>query len=363
MRYYFVIWMLLVSGWASAQSQIREVFMCKDATLRIRAESTGAVRYEWFLDNQVISGTSAAELLVKDEGTYKAVGVNADGCESGESVYIVVKHQKPSAVDDIATGKVNTAVVIDVLKNDLSECTVFNPASLAVVQGPVSGSAVSANGLITYTPDRDFKGQVTISYSVSDQAGQRSNVAQVKIDIVSDPLPVKMAYFEVQKREAVASLEWRTTEEINSARFDVQRSTDARDWRVVGSVEAAFESNTARNYTFIDSIPEPGLNYYRLKMVDADSSFTFSGIRSISFPEFSWAEVYPNPVDDLLRIVIRNHKVNNVRLISHSGIVRLSRQVTSPSFTISMKQFPTGMYYIHFEQADGAVKIFKLMHN
>ncbi|MDR6806119.1 hypothetical protein J2Y45_003311 [Dyadobacter sp. BE34] len=363
MRYYVFIWMLLFSGRASAQSPARKVFMCKDATLRIRAESTGAVRYEWFLDNQVITGTSTAELLVKNEGTYKAIGVNADGCESGESVYIVVKHHKPSAVDDIAMGKVNTPLVIDVLKNDLSECSAFNPASLVVVQSPASGTVASANGLITYTPDSDFKGRVTIGYTVSDQAGQLSNVAQVKVDIVSDPLPVTLAYFDVEKKEVTALLEWRTTEELNSAHFDMQRSTDVRVWRVIGTTDAAFESNTTLNYTFTDSIPEPGLNYYRLKMVDADGSFAFSGIRSVSFPEFSWAEVYPNPVDDLLRIVIRNRKVDNVRVISHSGIVRLSQPVTSPAFTISMQQFPIGMYYIHFEQADGAVKIFKLMHN
>lgn len=363
MRYYFFIWMLLVSGWASAQSQIREVFMCKDATLRIKAESIGAIRYEWFLDNQVITGTSAAELVVSGEGTYKAIGVNADGCESGESVYIVVKHHTPSAVDDFARGKANSEVVIDVLRNDLSECAVLNAASLAVVQNPASGSVLSTNGQLTYTPERDFKGEVTIGYTVNDQAGQVSNLAQVKVEIVTDPLPVTLAYFDVQKTEDAALLEWRTAAEINSARFDVQRSTDARNWRVLGTVQAAFESNAARNYTFTDSIPEPGMNYYRLKMVDVDGSFTFSSVRSVNFPEFSWAEVYPNPVDDQLRVIIRNSKVNNVRVISHSGIVRLSRPVTSPSFTITMKQYPIGMYYIHFEQADGAVKIFKLMHN
>ena len=363
MRYYVLIWMLLVSGWASAQSQVREVFMCKDATLRIKAESTGAARYEWFQDNQVITGSSASELLVHNEGTYKAVAVNADGCESGESVYIVVRHHKPLAVDDIVTGKTNTVLVIDVLKNDLSECAVLNPASLVVTQDPVSGSAASADGQLTYTPDRDFQGQVTIGYTITDQAGQLSNVARVKVDIVTDPLPVKLAYFDVQKTEDAALLEWGTNGEINSGHFDVQRSVDTRSWRVLGSVEAAFESNIVRNYTFADSIPEPGLNYYRLKMVDADGTFTYSRVRQVNFPEFSWAEVYPNPVDDQLHIVVRNSKVNNISVINQAGSVRLSRPVTSPSLTINMKQYPTGMYYIHFEQTDGAVKIFKLMHN
>ncbi|WP_342085877.1 Ig-like domain-containing protein [Dyadobacter sp. OTU695] len=363
MRYYFSIWMLLVSGWASAQSQPREVFMCKDVTLRIRAESTGAARYVWFLDNQVIAGTSKAELLVHEEGTYKAVAVNADGCESGESVYIVVKHHTPLAVDDFATGKTNASVEIDVLKNDLSECTILNAASLTVVQSPVSGSVVSVGGQLTYTPERDFKGEVMIGYTVTDQSGQLSNIAKVKVNIFTDPLPVKLAYFDGRKAEDQALLEWQTAGELNSAHFDVQRSTDTRNWQVLGTLEAAFESNRTRNYTFTDSIPEPGLNYYRLKMVDLDGSFTFSGIRSVNFPEFSWAEIYPNPVEDQLRIVMHNRKVKSIRVISHSGMVRHSRSVNSPSFTISMRQYPIGMYYIHFEQADGTVKIFKLMHN
>ncbi|GGM86880.1 hypothetical protein GCM10010967_19080 [Dyadobacter beijingensis] len=355
--------MLLVSGWASAQSQTREVFMCKDATLRIRAESTGAVRYEWFLNNQVISGSSSSELLVNEEGTYKAVGVNADSCESGESVYIVVKHHKPSAVNDLASTKSSAVVIVDVLNNDVSECASLDPASLTVVQTPVSGSVVSVNGKLTYTPVRSFEGAVTITYTVKDQTGQLSNTAQLRIDVVADPLPVKLAYFEVQKTEDAALLEWGTTEEVNSDYFDIERSADMRDWHAQGRVEAAGQSNSARNYHFNDSLPEPGLNYYRLKMVDADDTFTYSRVRSANFPEFSWAEVYPNPVDDQLHIVIRNRKVNKVRLISHTGIVRLSKPITAQSFTISMKQFPTGMYYIHFEQADGAVKIFKLMHN
>lgn len=363
MRYYVFIWMLLVSGWASAQSQVREVFMCKDATLRIKAASTGAVRYEWFLDNQIITGTSTSELLVHDEGTYKAVGVNADGCQSGESVYIVVKHHKPSAVDDIATGKANASLEIDVLKNDLSECAGLNPASLAIVQSPASGNAISTNGKLTYTPDRDFVGQVVIGYTVNDQSGQLSNVGQVKVDITTDPLPVVLAYFDVQKVEETAFLEWRTTEEINSAYFDVQRSTDMHDWQMLRSVTASLGSNTTSAYNLTDSLPEPGLNYYRLKIVDSDGSYTYSRIRSINFPEFAWAEVYPNPVDDQLRIVVRNSKVKSIRVISNAGTVRLSRPITSSSFTISMKQYPIGMYYIHFEQADGAVKIFKLMHN
>lgn len=355
--------MLLVSGYACAQSQTREVFMCRDATLRIRAESAGAVRFDWYHDNAKVAGSSSEELAVSEEGTYKAVGVNADGCASLESVYIIVRHHKPTAVDDIATGKMNTDLVIDVLKNDQTVCSNLDPMTLAVATQPDVGSVLSADGRLTYTPGRDFEGEVAFSYQVKDMGGQLSNVAIVRMEIVKDPLPVRLISFDVHRNDALAVLYWRTSGETDSDRFQVERSSDLQAWTVIGEQKAAFSSNTMLDYQFMDSLPASGLNYYRLKMVDIDRSFSYSRVRSVHFPELSWAEIFPNPVDDQLQIVIRNPKVRSFRMISNSGMVRLSKLISGPRFTIDMKQYPTGMYYIHFEQDDGAVKIFKLMHN
>ena len=363
MRHYLLIWMLLASGCAIAQSPIKEVFMCKEASLRLTAESVGAVSYQWFHDSELITGSTSSELIVGKEGTYKALGINSDGCPSQESVYIVVKNHTPLAVDDIAVGKINTDLLLDVLLNDESVCAALNPATLAVTDPPANGAVQVVNGKFSFHPPTDFEGSVTFSYTVSDQAGQKSNVGTVKLEILKDPLPVRLVYFQAKKNESQVQLTWATAEETNSDHFDIERSTDMKMWAKIGKVLAASDSKTDREYTLADSLPEPGLNYYRLKMVDADSSFAFSSIRTVHFPELSWAEVFPNPVDDQLYIVIRNKKIKNMRMISNAGIVRLSRPVSAPSFTISMKEFPTGMYYIHFEQDDGAVKIFKLMHN
>ncbi|MHA4741184.1 Ig-like domain-containing protein [Dyadobacter sp. MSC1_007] len=363
MRHYLFIWMLLASGCAFAQGPIKEIFMCKEASLRLTAESVGAVSYEWFHDNELITGSTSSELVVNKEGTYKALGINSDGCPSQESIYIVVKNHTPLAVDDIAVGKINTDMLLDVLLNDESVCAALNPATLSVTEPPANGAVYVVNGKFSFHPPTDFEGNVTFSYTVSDQAGQQSNVGNVKLEILKDPLPVKLVYFQAKKNENQVRLTWETAEETNSDHFDIERSADMKLWAGIGSVLAASDSETAREYVLADTLPEPGLNYYRLKMVDHDNSFSLSSIRSVHFQELSWAELFPNPVDDQLRVMIRNKKIKSMRLISNAGIVRLSRPVLAPSFTISMKEFPTGMYYIHFEQDDGAVKIFKLMHN
>jgi hypothetical protein len=337
--------------------------MCKEASLRLTAESVGAVSYQWFYDNELITGSTSNELVVNKEGTYKALGINSDGCPSQESVYIVVKNHAPLAVDDIAVGKVNTDILLDVLLNDESVCAPLNPATLSITELPANGTVQVVNGKLSFHPSIDFEGTTTFTYTVSDQMGQKSNAGTVKLEILKDPLPVKLVYFQAKKKESHVLLTWGTAEETNSNHFDIERSADMKLWARIGSVLAASDSKTAQEYVLADTLPEPGLNYYRLKMVDDDNSFSLSSTRSVHFPELSWAELFPNPVDDQLRVVIRNKKIKIMRLISNAGIVRLSRPVSAPSFTISMKEFPTGMYYIHFEQDDGAVKIFKLMHN
>lgn len=363
MRRYLFIWMLLASGCAFAQGQIREVFMCKEATLRITAESAGAVSYAWFRNNELITGSTSGELVVSQTGTYKAHGINSDGCTSEESVYIEVKNHKPLAVDDIAVGRTNTDLLLDVLKNDESVCAELDPATLAITLPPADGAVVVVNGKFNFRPATDFEGKVTFTYTVSDKLGQVSNVGNVNLDILKDPLPVKLVSFQAKKNESQVQLTWETAEESNSDHFDIERSQDTKIWTAIGEVKAAFESNVALHYAYTDALPEQGLNYYRLKMVDSDESFAYSSVRSVHFPELSWAEIFPNPVDDQLHIVIRNKKVKNIRVISNAGTVRLSRPITTMSFIISMKDYPTGMYYLHFEQDDGAVKIFKLMHN
>jgi len=359
--YYLTLLILFVSGYSLAQT--KEVLICKESTLRLKAQSTGAYSYEWYRDDVIIAGANSGELMVSEEGTYKAVGLNQDGCESGNSISIIVNHHKPSAVNDMATGNANTNVFIDVLKNDESACAALDEGTLTLIGAAQSGSAIVVNGKFTYTPNRDFLGTDTFTYTIKDKTGVISNIATVSVEIRSSALPVTLSYFKVAKQESSTDITWGTSEEVNSDHFEVQRSPDLKSWINIAQIPANGSSRTNLEYSEVDNMPEAGHNYYRLKMVDADQTFAYSAIRSVFFPELSWAEIYPNPVEDLLYVVIRNKEITNLRLISNSGTVFLSQPITSQSFTISMKQYQIGMYYLHFEKADGSVKVFKVMHD
>lgn len=89
-------------------------------------------------------------------------------------------------------------------------------------------------------------------------------------------LPVKLTSFKAAKEGKVVSLNWSTTEEIGSDRFEVERSMDGKVWSFIGEVKANGTTRNLNLYHFTDVQPAQGQNLYRLKMIDQDNTFAFS---------------------------------------------------------------------------------------
>lgn len=96
----------------------------------------------------------------------------------------------------------------------------------------------------------------------------------------SAALPVALTEFNAKQTDKTVQLLWRTEIEKNNKGFEVQRSTDLKEWSVIGFVTA---KNEAALYQFEDVSPYPELNYYRLKQVDQDQKFEFSKVVSVNF--------------------------------------------------------------------------------
>ena len=97
-------------------------------------------------------------------------------------------------------------------------------------------------------------------------------------------VPVTLVDFSaVAKPNKTTLLQWKTTTEINSDYFMIERSTDGVSFMQVAIVNANDNSNIVINYQATDYLPGSGINYYRLKMVDNDGRFQYSNIISVNF--------------------------------------------------------------------------------
>ncbi len=68
------------------------------ASLKLRANSVNASSYQWFKDNQLMSGAIGEELIVSLAGTYTVISYNTDGCTSNKSPAIIVITQSSPTV-------------------------------------------------------------------------------------------------------------------------------------------------------------------------------------------------------------------------------------------------------------------------
>ncbi len=115
-------------------------------------------------------------------------------------------------------------------------------------------------------------------------------------------LPVELIKFEVKKDNGKASIEWKTASEQNSVQYEVERSTDGMNFEHIGTVKILGDSETLKEYDFMDISPNSGANYYRLKIVDYDGSYEYSDVATMSFGTDIILMVAPNPVLEVMTI-------------------------------------------------------------
>ncbi|WP_254560961.1 T9SS type A sorting domain-containing protein [Dyadobacter diqingensis] len=172
-------------------------------------------------------------------------------------------------------------------------------------------------------------------------------------------LPVKLLDFDAREENNTVNLAWSTTEETNSDRFEVQHSTNAKNWAEIGKVASNGESSVKRIYNYNHQSPSNGLNYYRLKMVDKDGTFAYSRIESINIKSIA-ITAYPNPASEVLFLSepsITNGK--SIKLISANGNTTYHSS-TIPKSGISVKGFTNGIYILEITRNDGTISTQKV---
>lgn len=94
-------------------------------------------------------------------------------------------------------------------------------------------------------------------------------------------LPIQLVSFSGTTRNNVNTLMWVTSSEHNNDYFTLERTFNGTTYEIIANIGGAGNSNEINEYTVIDPIPTPSINYYRLKQTDYDGKFTYSDLISI----------------------------------------------------------------------------------
>ncbi len=118
------------------------------------------------------------------------------------------------------------------------------------------------------------------------------------------PLPVRLLTFTAEHAGTSHLVRWTTTEEINTGHFEVQRSSNARDFTGIGTVQPLGSGTNGASYLFTVDEPLEGNNFYRLKIIDHDGSITYSNIVLLKNEGTIKMSLFPNPTTEAINITI-----------------------------------------------------------
>lgn len=171
-------------------------------------------------------------------------------------------------------------------------------------------------------------------------------------------LPLDLLSFQAQTTGKNNLLKWQTANEVNTQSFDIERSTNGKNFEKVGNVKSA---GTAKgSYQFTDDVPLSGINYYRLKMMDIDGSFTYSPVRSVVLGEGKATNVSiaPNPAKGQVFVKLNadDAKAITLVLVDVTGKTVLTERKNLESgfnqLPLNVSNYPQGLYFLKIVDAN-----------
>ncbi|MCX6275139.1 MAG: T9SS type A sorting domain-containing protein [Bacteroidetes bacterium] len=183
------------------------------------------------------------------------------------------------------------------------------------------------------------------------------------------PLPIELLSFEAIQVSGKVSCKWITSTEINNDHFDVERSTDATNYTVIGTVKGFGQGVTTINhyYEFKDGDFCSGKVYYRLKQVDMNGAFTYSNIVSVSCKN-SLLNLAPNPTANNVVLTFYENTTGEVTIevTDMVGQIALKKHFNVEAgyneVEVGVSALPEGVYYLKVlnkdpQQADVAKQV------
>lgn len=132
---------------------------------------------------------------------------------------------------------------------------------------------------VTYTGGATF--YVVVNSTDEDGGTSPGDVIYAKTFAATVILPVSWLYTKAETDKDGATINWATASEKNNWKFEVEKSTDQKEWSTLGEVKGMGNATMVNRYRFKDEKLE-GTAYYRVKQVDFNGAFSYSDMVTVT---------------------------------------------------------------------------------
>lgn len=245
-----------------------------------------------------------------------------------------------------------------------------DPTNMPQTANRILIAQLTTNGIFEAQLSFQFKqlnpdySAVQPSINVFEYTYQFDNISPVD-GTFDDPcfnffLPVELLSFDAEVKGEKVRLKWITESEQDNDYFTIERSSNARDWEAIGTIDGAGTVSTTRHYFSYDNNPLQGTSYYRLRQTDLNGYSEVTDIVSVSFRSKENILLFPNPSKEaVIKISGNTGSLRQVRLLSEKGEVIQSMQNNNEGpvqeLNFGGSGLEGGLYLVEFEYADGSI--------
>lgn len=174
-----------------------------------------------------------------------------------------------------------------------------------------------------------------------------NNLFTTTIVVQNTPLPVQFHSFSAKAEGCDVKLDWVTTNEVNNAYFNVERSADGTSFESVAKVNANMNNTDRATYSYVDKAPSNGINFYRISQIDLDGKNYTTNIVSAkgNCNVVSPIELFPNPATEVVKVKGLSG-TNTVRLFNILGQQIMEETTTADVYPVKVSRLASGTYQV-----------------
>ena len=168
-------------------------------------------------------------------------------------------------------------------------------------------------------------------------------------------LPNTIASWTARWQGKNIRLEWTIANQHNKS-FEVEYSTDGRQWQAASGIIAAGEGSGPQNYAYTLSGPFAETNFFRLKITGDDGNYEYSHVETLagSGQPINGIVINPNPIHSFFTLHYEGASaVTGLRLIDMTGQALLQLPY-NPSGQYHLDKLAPGSYFLQVSLADGS---------
>ena len=175
----------------------------------------------------------------------------------------------------------------------------------------------------------------------------------------SSLLPVELTSFTGSVKAGNVTLNWRTANEVNNFGFKVERLSSGKTWQNIGFVQGSGNSNSVKNYSFVDNSAKAGSYSYRLQQVDNGGAYTYSSVIEVNNgtqPTGFSIGNYPNPFNPstIIRYALPVNTFVNITIYNMLGqkmatLVNQNMEQGEHEVSFNANRYASGTYIYKIE--------------